>query len=311
MPDIGFEDIQQDVKRIRETLGDLKNILDQLNKPRSVVCAVINATDISLTLAGDHHDHGGFATAPPAVINPQSATAFGSQSRGGSLFTGTEGFVFYEGGGVRLKCYWDNPWLGENKTSSSLELGDPNHYLYWSLTGSGDQKAEMQFVLFQRPFQDAWRYCKLCHGMFFDGYAQKGICPGLPSRGVLEATAPGRSLPQHGHVAQGYNFSLPHDAPAPRGRAGEAQWDWRFCRKCDSMFYDGYTPKGVCAAGGGHEAQGFNFNLSHDIPGPGQPDWRFCHKCHILFYDGYPEKGSCPAGRGHEAQGFNFVLEWH
>jgi hypothetical protein len=38
-----------------------------------------------------------------------------------------------------------------------------------------------------------WRYCNNCHVMFYDGYAQKGLCP-----------AGG------GHWAQGYMFVLPH-----------------------------------------------------------------------------------------------------
>ena len=44
--------------------------------------------------------------------------------------------------------------------------------------------------------------------------------------------------------------------------------DWRYCDKCQAMFFDGYPTKGVCA-GGAHNAQGFNFMLPHDVPGPG------------------------------------------
>ena len=32
------------------------------------------------------------------------------------------------------------------------------------------------------------------------------------------------------------------------------QEQWRYCRKCHVMFYDGYPNKGRCAAGGGHVA---------------------------------------------------------
>jgi hypothetical protein len=91
MPEIGFEDIQQDVKRIRETLGDLKTIHDQLNKARSVACVIINDTDSPLTFVGDHHDHGAFASGGvPVTIPPRAAAAFGSQSHGGAIATGTE-----------------------------------------------------------------------------------------------------------------------------------------------------------------------------------------------------------------------------
>ncbi len=90
-----------------------------------------------------------------------------------------------------------------------------------------------------------------------------------------------------------------------------AQQDaWRFCGKCHAMFYDGFPDKAKCAAGGGHEAIGYNFVLPHDIPATptAQDAWRFCGKCHAMFYDGFPDKAKCAAGGGHEAIGYNFVL---
>jgi hypothetical protein len=88
------------------------------------------------------------------------------------------------------------------------------------------------------------------------------------------------------------------------------QGHWRFCHKCNAMFFNGFPAKGLCAAGGGHEAQGFNFLLPHDVPEnpKAQAHWRFCHKCSDMFFDGLPNKGKCKAGGGHAAQGFNFVL---
>src|SRR5271156_4460798 len=97
------------------------------------------------------------------------------------------------------------------------------------------------------------------------------------------------------------------DIPAT-GDVGQASW--RFCNKCNCLFYDGYPQKGRCPAGGGHVAQGFDFVLPHDTPAKAdtQTAWRFCNKCNGMFYDGYPQKGSCPAGGGHVAQGYIFVL---
>ena len=91
------------------------------------------------------------------------------------------------------------------------------------------------------------------------------------------------------------------------------QYDWRFCNKCHTMFFDGYPNKGVCPGGGGHTAAGYVFGL-WDVNGPRFPtskmqdNWRFCNKCHTLFYDGYADKGRCPAGGGHFAQGYIFKL---
>jgi hypothetical protein len=86
--------------------------------------------------------------------------------------------------------------------------------------------------------------------------------------------------------------------------------NWRFCVKCQVMFFDGYPNKGSCAGGGGHQAAGYMFVLPHDVPGTlrAQNNWRFCGKCQAMFFDGYPDKGRCPVGGGHAAIGYNFVL---
>lgn len=88
------------------------------------------------------------------------------------------------------------------------------------------------------------------------------------------------------------------------------QSDWRFCTKCDAMFFDGFPGKGVCAGGGGHTAAGFMFVLPHSVGETpnAQGAWRFCQKCNVMFFDGSPQKGACAAGGGHEAAGFTFVL---
>jgi hypothetical protein len=139
--------------------------------------------------------------------------------------------------------------------------------------------------------QDSWRFCNKCHGLFFNGYPNKGRCP-----------AGG------GHVAQGYNFVLPYAV----SESPQAQGAWRFCAKCQIMFFDGYPQKGVCPGGGGHAAAGYVFVLPHDVrvSGLNQGAWRFCNRCDAMFYDGYSNKGRCPAGGGHVAQGYNFVLRF-
>ena len=89
------------------------------------------------------------------------------------------------------------------------------------------------------------------------------------------------------------------------------QGDWRYCGKCSSMFWNGTTNKGRCSAGGGHQAQGYDFVLPYgtlaETP-TAQVSWRFCDKCYAMFFDGFADKGRCPAGGGHHAQGFVFRL---
>lgn len=141
--------------------------------------------------------------------------------------------------------------------------------------------------------QNEWRRCSYCYTLFYDGYANKGVCSFNDGGHEAASTSP--------------NYFLPYDTP----ETPKAQANWRFCNKCHGMFWDGYPGKGSCPAGGGHTAQGYNFTLTHDVIGSAitSENYRFCTKCHGLFWDGGKRmKGSCPAGGGHTAQGYNFVL---
>ena len=76
---------------------------------------------------------------------------------------------------------------------------------------------------------------------------------------------------------------------------------WRYCEKCHVMFSTEATAN-VCAAGGTHVAQGYQFRLpfgGQETPTK-QSYWRCCNKCGALFFNYYKEnKGHCPAGGGH------------
>ena len=48
-------------------------------------------------------------------------------------------------------CRWDNPWAGGNSSDTNLD-GNLKGYVAWSVTGNGNEKAEIQFVVFQLPF---------------------------------------------------------------------------------------------------------------------------------------------------------------
>lgn len=136
--------------------------------------------------------------------------------------------------------------------------------------------------------QAAWRFCSKCRSLFFDGYPDKGACPhggGHVAAGWTYYLPHDHAGPLGGqnswrfcakccamfwagdpnnfgtcrasgtHAPAGYDFFIPHD------HAGPGQEQWRFCEKCRAMFWNGEVNKGLCAAGGGHSAQGFNFKL--------------------------------------------------
>lgn len=145
------------------------------------------------------------------------------------------------------------------------------------------------------PIQKKWARCKYCNMMFFNGYPDKGSCPAS----------------DQGHESVSGDFTDYHlvfdDSTGP------GQGDWRFCRKCCALFYNGYASKGTCARdNGAHEAAGYNFFLYHDRrPLFDEEDrWRFCDKCFALFYNASEtrETSVCPAGSPHRKAGFAFVV---
>jgi hypothetical protein len=93
----------------------------------------------------------------------------------------------------------------------------------------------------------------------------------------------------------------------------ETQADWRWCHKCQGLFFSGgQASKGTCPSGGQHEKTGSgNYTLAHNSPEfVGQADWRWCHKCQGLFFaGGQTAKGTCPSGGQHEKTvSGNYVL---
>jgi hypothetical protein len=154
--------------------------------------------------------------------------------------------------------------------------------------------------------QEDWHFCSKCHVLFYDGYESKGYCAASGKHEaagynfILRHNISETSTAQAGwrlcnkcqamfyqgaqgseydqrrgvcaaggkHEPSGYDFVIPHDVPETL----TAQTDWRFCNKCQAMFYQGgqgseYDQRrGVCAAGGEHEPAGYNFVLPWHEP---------------------------------------------
>lgn len=94
--------------------------------------------------------------------------------------------------------------------------------------------------------QNRWVSCGFCWAMFYNGVAQKGSCPG---------NARGHRKDEDFDL----NFAVSHDVFG----VPSTQAEWRYCRKCFVMFYNGFASRGVCNAGGEHAPEGFNFVLPH------------------------------------------------
>lgn len=81
------------------------------------------------------------------------------------------------------------------------------------------------------------------------------------------------------------------------------QRNWRWCSKCQGMWFGG-NPAGPCPAGGKHTKTGSgNYSLVHQATSaPGQSNWRWCSKCQGLWFGGNPA-GPCPTGGKHTKSG--------
>jgi peptidoglycan hydrolase-like protein with peptidoglycan-binding domain len=89
------------------------------------------------------------------------------------------------------------------------------------------------------------------------------------------------------------------------------QSNWRWCNKCQGMWFAGNPTSGRCPAGGAHVRTGSgNYSPAHNSPAaPGQNDWRWCNKCQGMWFAGNPTSGRCPAGGTHVKTGSgNYTL---
>ena len=90
-------------------------------------------------------------------------------------------------------------------------------------------------------------------------------------------------------------------------QAGSQQSDWRWCNRCQCIFYSQDYTTGWCPKGGGHNYRGSgNYNPWYDSgsgQGSWQSDWRWCNKCEILWFGGSQSSGHCPSGGGHSKEG--------
>src|ERR1700730_4040602 len=141
--------------------------------------------------------------------------------------------------------------------------------------------------------QSGWAWCHKCKGLWYTGSVSRetqgpstGSCPmggghEVPGGGTI-LTNPGAFYTLVNNVAQ---------APGQHG--------WRWCRKCEGLWFAGGGSQGVCPAvvdpvsgilfndpdGGKHVQIGSgDYSLVDSEPGgPGEAGWRWCHNCQGLW----------------------------
>jgi hypothetical protein len=107
-------------------LGFLQNAL---TGARTAAIQVENHTSYTLFYQSPALYHGGFGVLPALQIEGNKVNLFGAQNAGGSIMTGTEGWVTYglnvtndpnASMDMYFQIYWDNPYIGDNNASAAL-----------------------------------------------------------------------------------------------------------------------------------------------------------------------------------------------
>ncbi len=138
--------------------------------------------------------------------------------------------------------------------------------------------------------QANWRWCNKCQGLFFADRVAASRCPA----GGPHAT------PQQSRSG---NYTLWHNVAAPAN--SQVQDNWRWCNKCEGLFFADRVAASRCPAGGSHAAPqqsgSGNYSLQHNVAADWrlQAGWRWCNKCESLFFGGGVAASRCPAGGTH------------
>lgn len=81
---------------------------------------------------------------------PRKSMAFSGQKASGALWTGGAGWVNYVSRfGERFYLHFDNPWAGANGSDAQLTAGDQALFQASSITGSGNEHAQMRYIFVQ------------------------------------------------------------------------------------------------------------------------------------------------------------------
>jgi hypothetical protein len=183
--------------------------------------------------------------------------------------------------------------------------------------------------------QNGWAFCHKCQGLFFSR-SSSGICPnggahdpGESGGYSLDFSLAGSPLAaEAAAVASSMRLAAAGAALLAKAEAAAGQGDWKWCKRCQGLFYAGNgLGKTLCPAWNPHKP---GSSRSHDPKGSGdytlnfrrarganraagQTGWRWCSQCQGLFFAaGGP--GVCPTDpRGphvYDSQLANYAVKW-
>jgi hypothetical protein len=134
-------------------LSAITGVQSLLQGSRSATIEIDNNTDLKLKYLATGYSSGGYAKFPDTEIKPMSAIVFGAQNKGGSLLTGTVGWVSYfaEDSSLWFCVAWDNPYLGSNSAGARLGWAKADQYMVRFQVGDGNTLAPFRFILLPNP----------------------------------------------------------------------------------------------------------------------------------------------------------------
>ncbi len=140
--------------------------------------------------------------------------------------------------------------------------------------------------------QAGWQRCSKCEELFYDH--GRGLCSADPA----------------GHVkVSAEHYRLMANAVPPLEPFAESGWRW--CQKCQSLFFAGESSDvgGVCKDQLPHDGtKSGKYHLTlywpdhHD-----QMQWRRCDKCQVLYRADGAAGGACPVGDSHTSSDCVYV----
>jgi hypothetical protein len=155
-------------------------------------------------------------------------------------------------------------------------------------------------------FQGSWRWCHKCQGAFFAGHPTQGVCP-ADKKAHDESQSGAYVTRLNAESAPPGVTSMPFFGGTLTSPYSGQQGGWRWCHKCEGLFFAGGSSQGVCpadqhthdASQSGHYAVVFDDGAA---PAVGQIHWRWCYKCEGFFFAGNPSQGVCPSdNKPHDA----------
>ncbi len=160
------------------------------------------------------------------------------------------------------------------------------------------------------PYQTGWKSCYPCTGIW--------LAPDVKDTGGSCQNPIG----QHDGIGAGIFYELYYfGGETEPDYSGRVQENWRCCRKCLVLFFDGNPTAGFCHAGGGHDAVGSkNYILEHSKVAFKDRyrmliNWRWCCKCQQLCQPDWlvSKDFICPSKKGaaHDTTGSGFYAIGH